>query len=262
MFNQPMIVRSLVLFCLLIGNLSLRAQESAVESTDAPRAERRQRGEDRMLGMIPLLRLETVHEELGIGDEQSETLETVTLEIREDFGEQIRGFWQSLRNLAPEERRAKRREGSEKMSGIRRKSNERVKGVLGEKKFRRLQEIEVQRLVRTTGIGALASQDIAAALDLTDQQKKQLRDQAEGSREQGEPISLDEVRAQVKEVLTAEQMAKLDTLFGAAFDLPQELLERGRGRRFGRQRGERSSGRRNRSAQEGDQPAAEGVNPK
>ena len=263
---HPLIVRLSLLLCLLMGSPSLWAQESAEEPVDAPRAgdqqpDRRFRGEDRMLGMLPLLRVETVREELGVDDEQSKALETVTVEIREDFGGQIRGFLQGLHNLSPEQRRARRREGNEEMSRIRTKVGERLKGVLGEPKFRRLEEIEVQRLVRTSGISALASRDIAAALDLTGEQKKELRAQAEVSRGQGESISLDEVRAQVKEVLTAEQIEKLDTLFGAEFDLPQELLERRRGRLFGRQRRDPSGRRRGQSALEAEQPATDGANP-
>ena len=264
---HPLIVRSLVLLCLLIGSPSLRAQESAEGSADRPRAGNRQSNRrfqdvDRMLGMVPLLRVETVREELEVDDEQSKVLETVTVEIREDAGEKIRAFMQSFRDLSPEERRAGRRESNAEMSKIRSKVNQRLKGVLSDRQFRRLEQIEVQRLVRTTGIGALSSRDIAAALDLTNDQKQQLRDQAEDSRGQGQSISLDDLRAQVKEVLTAEQMEKLDTLFGAAFDLPRELLERGRGRRTGGgQRGDRERGRRARPALEGDQPAADGENP-
>ncbi len=263
----PLIVRSLVLLCLLIGSPSLRAQENAEGSADRPRAGNRQSNRrfqdvDRMLGMVPLLRVETVREELEVDDEQSKVLETVTVEIREDAGEKFRAFMQSFRDLSPEERRAGRRESNAEMSKIRSKANKRLKGVLSDTQFRRLEQIEVQRLVRTTGIGALSSQDIAAALDLTNDQKQQLRDQAEDSRGQGQSISLDDLRAQVKEVLTDEQMEKLDTLFGAEFDLPRELLERGRGRRTGGgQRGNREGGRRARPALEGDQPAAEGENP-
>ena len=263
----PLIVRSLLILCLLIGSPSLRAQDRAEGSADTPRAgdrqpNRRFRESDRMLGMVPLLRIETVREELEVDDEQSRVLETFVVEISEDVGKQIRDLMQSFRDLSSEERRVRRREGNAETSQILAKVNERLKGVLSDMQFRRLKEIEVQRLVRTTGIGALASRDIAAALDLTDDQKQQLRDQAQDSRGQGRSISLDDVRAQVKEVLTAEQMEQLDTLFGAAFDLPRELLDRGRGRRSGGSpRGNREGGRRARPASERDQPAADGSNP-
>jgi len=253
-------------FCIWIGNPSLNAQENTEEKIVAPpaaesRSDRPPRGANRMLGMMPLLRIETVREELGVDEEQSRALDTVSVEISNDFGEQITGILHAFRELRPEERRARRRENHEKVSGIRKKVNGRLRGVLGDNKFRRLKEIEVQRLVRTVGIGVLAGEDIAAALDLTDEQKQQLRDQADGSGERGKSVSLEEVRAQVKEVLTAEQSEKLDTLFGAEFDLPQELLERGRGRRFGRLRGERSAIRRATFDQEADKQPAESADP-
>jgi hypothetical protein len=266
MSKSLFVVRWLLVLCLFVGGAIACAQEQDEPGTPAggpndqdPQRGRGQRGVDRMLGMVPLLRVETVREEIGIDEEQSKTLETVTLQVREDFGAQIGEFLASLRDLSPEERRARRQEGDGRLSEIRAKVNERLQGVLDESQFRRLKEIEVQRLVRTTGVGALTSEDVAAALDLTENQKQQLRDQAADSRGQGEALSLDDVRAQVKEVLTPEQLGKLDTLFGAAFDLPGELLERGRGR-FGGRRGGRDGGRfgerRERPAPESEEPAS------
>jgi hypothetical protein len=275
MFVSPKHFRLAAILSLVVGVAAVRAQEDAttpaepaaptVQSNDqAPQRGRGQQGFDRMLGVVPLLRIETVREELGVDEEQSKTLETVTLEIREDFGGQLRDFFMSLRDLSPEERRARRQEGDGKLAEIRAKIDERLQGVLNEGQFHRLKEIEVQRLVRTNGVGALTGGDLAAALDLTDEQKQQLRDQAEASRGPGEAISLDEVRAKVKEILTPDQMGKLDTLFGEAFDLPQELLQRGPGRFRGGPGGQRD-GRFDQRGQQpdsaGEVPAANEANP-
>jgi hypothetical protein len=172
----------------------------------------------------------------------------------------------SFRDLSPEERRARRQEGDSAMAEIRNKVNERLQSVLNADQFKRLKEIDLQRLVRTAGVGALTSEDVAAALDLNEDQKLDLRDQAADARGQREALSLDDVKASVKDVLAPEQMTKLDTLFGAAFDLPEELLQRGRGRfgggggRGGQQGGPQGN-RRERPAFEGEEPAAGESNP-
>lgn len=263
------VVRMLLIVCLSVGGAFASAQDNAGGAGgQGPQRGRGQRGFDRMMGMVPLLRVEKVREELGVDGEQSKTLETVTVQINEDFGDEIRDYLASFRDLSPEERRARRQEGDGALAEIRNKINERLKGVLNADQFGRLKEIEVQRLVRTTGVGALTSEDIAAALDLNEDQKQQLRDQAADSRGRREALSLDDVRASVKEVLTPEQMTKLDTLIGAAFDLPQELLQRGRGRfgggrggQQGGQQGGRLGERRQRPAFEGEEPAAEESSP-
>lgn len=258
------------LLALLNGLNTTEAQETATEPAEsaAPAEQQSETGRqrargprsfDRALGMVPLLRVESVRQELGVDEQQSKTIETTTLQIREDFGQQIRDFMLSLRDLSPEQRRARRQEGEGQLAEIRAKVNERLQGVLNEGQFKRLKEIEVQRNVRSSGVGALTSGEIAAALDLTDEQKQQLRSEAQASPGRGEPLSLDDVRAKVKEVLTPDQMGKLDTLFGAAFDLPRELLERGRGRFAGGRSGDRQGEfgqRRQRPAFEGEEPAA------
>lgn len=269
MSPRATILHVLAVLSLALGVAPLCAQESATEPASPPAQSdqpdnqdqqrgRGERGMDRMLGMVPLLRVETVRQELGVNDEQSKSIETTSLQIREEFGQQIREFMQSFRDLSPEERRARRDESDGRLAEIRGKINERLRGDLDEKQFQRLQEIEVQRLVRTSGVGALTSDDLAASLDLTDEQKQQLREQGQAARDANEAISLEDVRAKVKDILTPDQMGKLETLFGAAFDLPREMLERGRGR-FGGGRGGREGGlgiRRQRPAFEGEEPAA------
>lgn len=230
------------------------AQDNSTDSPDAtessaPSEQSRgrggRRGGDRNLGLVPLLRLETIRQEIGVKDEQTKSIETTTLQIREEFGGQMQELLQSFRDLSPEERRARRDENDGRIAEMRGKINERLRGALDENQFKRLNEIEVQRQVRTNGIGALTDRDIAAALDLSDDQKNELRRQGGDAQEQREPLSLEDVRAKVKGVLSPEQMGKLDTLFGEAFDLPREMLERGRSRMGGGgRRGGDGEGRR------------------
>jgi hypothetical protein len=237
----------------LVGNLAL-ARELPAQQEDGSAAPAEQgtdsRPEDgrgfrggggrfgnRMMGMVPLLQIDSVKRELKLEGEQATEVESFTVTIREDFADDIREVMDSFRNADPEDRQQLR----EKMAEIANRINERLSTVLNEEQSARLRQINLQLGLRRDGPGqALSSADIATALDLTPEQQVQLREQARESRpgRGREAKSLAEAREEANAVLTPEQQEKLTNLLGAEFDLPAAMLEGGRGRGgFGGRRG-------------------------
>jgi hypothetical protein len=211
---------------------------------------------NRMMGMVPLLQIDSVKKELKIEGDKATEVESFTIKVREDFADEVRGVMDSLRNAGPEDRQQFR----EKMAEVANRINERLSTVLNEEQTSRLRQINLQLGLRRDGAAqALSSADIAAALDLTPEQQEQLREQARESRGgRGRAAkSLAEAREEANAVLTPEQQEKLTNLLGTEFDLPQAMLEGGRGRGGfgGRRRG--GEGRRPlRQRPESDQQTA------
>ncbi|QEG34925.1 hypothetical protein [Bythopirellula goksoeyrii] len=251
------------------GNVSLlSAQEGepAITPAEQPKSADGQRGgflgRGRMgkqaLGMVPLLQVDSVKQELRVEGEQAAQLESFTLQVREDFAEEIRQLLQALRSANPEDRKQFR----DKVGEIAQRINERLDTVLNKDQSDRLKQIDLQLGLRKNGpAAALTSSDIAMALDLTPEQKKQLRAQARES-QGSEPKSLAEVRQDVSEILTPDQQAKLENLLGAEFDLPAALLEKDAGRgQGGRRRIEGRQRRANRRALEPSEQKVEAPEP-
>jgi hypothetical protein len=184
---------------------------------------------DQMLGYVPLLQIDSVKRELKVEGDQATQVESLTVQIREDFADEIRDVMESLRSADPEDRQQFRAQ----MAEVAAKVNERLSTVLNSEQNSRLRQINLQLGLRRNGAAeALSSTDIATALDLTPEQQEDLRDQArESRRERGrEAKSLEEARQEANELLTPEQQEKLTNLLGEEFDLPAAMLERGRGR--------------------------------
>ncbi|TWU25849.1 hypothetical protein [Bythopirellula polymerisocia] len=210
------------------------------------------------LGMVPLLQVDSIRQELNVEGEQAAQLESFTLQIREDFAEEIRQILQSLREANPEERGQFR----EKVGEIAQRINERLETVLNKDQSERLKQIDLQLGLRKNGpAAALTSNDIAMALDLTPDQKKQLRAKAREAQGRA-PQTLAEARQEVSEILTPEQLQKLENLLGAEFDLPAALLEKepGRGKR-GIRRNEGRERRANRRGLDTSEPKEEAPEP-
>jgi hypothetical protein len=192
---------------------------------------------NRMMGMVPLLQIDSVKQELKLEGDKATEVESFTIKIREDFADEIREVMDSLRNADP----ADRQQFREKMAEVATRINERLTTVLSEEQTSRLRQINLQLGLRRDGAAqTLSSADLAAALDLTPEQQDQLREQAqEARRGRGrEAKSLAEAREEANAVLTPDQQEKLTNLLGAEFDLPAAMLEGGRGRGgFGGRRG-------------------------
>jgi Spy/CpxP family protein refolding chaperone len=206
------------------------------------------------MGMVPLLQIDSVKQELKLEGDQTAQVESLTVQIREDFADQLRELMQSLREAGPEDRQQLR----EKLSDVTGQINERLTTVLQPEQMGRLKQINLQLgLRRGDGAEELTNSDIATALDLTSEQQQQLRDQANEARNQPERQipTLAEARDEVNKILTPEQQEKLDNLLGTEFDLPAAMLEGGRQRGF--RRGPQAEGEPSETApsSEGEQPA-------
>ncbi|MCG8447963.1 MAG: hypothetical protein MI725_00090 [Pirellulales bacterium] len=235
---------------LLFAESSPEAPQQTQEPQEAKQRVRFQRLRNRfsrdtqVLGLAPLLRVESIRQELKIDEHQSTVVEDISISIREDLGEEIRALLRLRRDQSPEEHQEARGRRIE----IRKKINKRIQTALSEEQFLRLRQIGLQLDLRRAGAAeTLTSEELAAALDLTEQQKQQLRQQAEQSQTataQGKPPTLSEARAVTKDILTEEQQEKLDTLLGREFDLPEAMLQEGPKRRMGGRRGPREEKRR------------------
>lgn len=206
-----------------------------------------------LMGLAPLLRVESIRQELKIDQEQSTVVEEISISIQEDFGAEILSFLRSLRDLPPEERREAR---GKKSSEFRQKINLRLKEVLNDEQFNRLEQIGLQLDLRQKGAAeALTSEDLVAALDLTEDQTIELQHMARESRQNRrneKAPTLEEAREATKEVLTEDQQEKLSTLLGDEFDLPEALIKEPTRRGLGRWRNGPRANRR--SSQEQESP--------
>jgi hypothetical protein len=222
---------------------SIQDEESQQERRRGFRGRGGGRFGEQMLGFVPLLQIDSVKKELKVEGDQATQVESLTVQIREDFADDIRDVMESLRDADPEDRQQFRA----KMAEVAAKVNERLSTVLNSEQTSRLRQINLQLGLRRNGAAeALTSADIAAALDLTPEQQEELSEQAREARQQRgrEAKTLEEARQEANELLTPEQQEKLTNLLGEEFDLPAAMLERGRGRgSFGGRRGE-GGGRR------------------
>jgi hypothetical protein len=129
-------------------------------------------------------------------------------------------------------------EQRQKLAEIGRKLNDefnpKVKALVSADQYKRLLQIQLQAGLRNQGPPALTAPEVAAELQLTDDQKQKLNElNAEFGRKQRELFSgggfdqqafaklRDERTAKTLDVLTAEQKEKLIGLRGAAFDVTQ-----------------------------------------
>jgi Spy/CpxP family protein refolding chaperone len=116
----------------------------------------------------------------------------------------------------------------------------RLKKVLLPHQFDRLKQIDLQSRLQQRGAAALTTGELAEALNLTEEQRKKLEQRAEEVqqelREQIRQLQI-EARNKIFDVLTTEQRAKLESMMGDQFDLPDRgpgFGRGGQGGRFGR----------------------------
>lgn len=175
-------------------------------------AQQRQRGGFGGFGgnTIFLLGQKSVQEELKLTDEQVKKVQEVAEKQREAF--------QGLRDLSPEEQRTKRQE-------LAKANDKAVAEILKPQQLKRVKQIALQQ----QGVRAVNNEEIAKALNITDEQKEKIRDIGRQSFEQMRDISRDEEgRKKLQElmkqtnekmmaVLTAEQKTKLKEMQGEPF---------------------------------------------
>ncbi len=182
--------------------------------------------------VVMLLRNEAVQKDVGISDEQKEKIQEVMAS-----GRQGRGERPDFQNMTQEERqkwmedRAKAAEAQLKKVGE----------ILDKKQMGRLEQIRLQSM----GAMAIMDEDVAKKLDITKEQQDKLRatqrELFQEMRDSGgrgaEAMAKirEKMEANVKDVLTDEQEAKLKDMLGKPFDISALRAGRnGRGNRGNR----------------------------
>lgn len=144
-------------------------------------------------GVSNLLRNPQVQEELKLSDEQKDQLR----EVAEQAFADMRGFFpdrEEMEKLSEEERAAKRQEAMEKFRKEAEKRAPRIEKKIGEilkkEQYKRLKQIEMQR----QGVDALMRPDIAQALEISEDQQKEIKEVLEARNKKMEGLG-EEMRA-------------------------------------------------------------------
>lgn len=204
---------------------------------------------------MALLRMEAVQKELKVDEAQEKSIDELADKLR---GER-RGERPNFRDLSDDEREkflAERRKEAEKRSEEAKKA---LAGILSGEQMTRLSQISIQ----VRGASALNDPEVAAKLEITDEQmgkieaaeeensqkmRTAMRELRDSDDRQAAFAKIGEMREEgqknVLAVLTKEQQAKFEEMQGKKFEFPER---RGRfGGRGGRERGDREGGRRER----------------
>jgi len=198
-----------------------------------------------------LLGNEKVQKELELVDDQ---ISKIT-KLREDSQAEMRKNFEGFRDLSEDQRRAKMEELRTKGEASQKELRTKINEVLLPDQRDRLKELAIQ----AQGTGAINNPEVAEALKITDDQKKQLetireesgtkmREAFGGGRGQGGPneearAKITELRKEISEktlaVLTTEQKAQLEKMKGekSEIDFTQMRNFGGRGGPGGRRPG-------------------------
>lgn len=197
-------------------------------------------------GNAGLLGMSEVRTELKVTDEQGGNIDKL---LEESRGKMPNLDFQALQALSEEERQKKTDEFRAQVGVILKETDEKLAGILNADQMKRLGELRLQR----EGVGALTQPDVVAALGISEEQQKQIKDIQDAGMNQtgfdrqafqnlsdeerqkliaGSLARREKTAADMMAVLTDEQRAKLTEMKGAEFKFP----ERGFG---GRNRGPR-----------------------
>lgn len=194
-------------------------------AADDPPANPPARGTRGGRGGFNLFTNETVQKDLGLTDEQKESIKKISDDFRS-----------SLSGLSREDRRSK-------MPELRKAMEEKIGAVLNDKQKARVKEIRLQ----VQGPGALATKEVAEAVKLTDDQMSKINDltksladarreafQGGGGRNADTREKLGKLRTETNEkilaLLNSDQKASFEKLQGAKIDLPPGGFGGGRNR--------------------------------
>ena len=179
-----------------------------------------------------MLRNEAVQKELNVNDEQQAVLASLATKLQQDAIEIISG----LQDLTPEEQKEAMADVMKMVADKAKEVKQQVDGILDKTQIERLKELSLQ----SRGAQALEDDEMVAALEITDEQKKQLADIREdgmqavqetfqklrgGGGDQGDiRKKITEMRNQLSDkaltVLTPEQREQFEKMKGAKFDFP------------------------------------------
>ena len=201
------------------------------------------------ISRVDLTSNEKVQSELKLADDQKKAI----AELTEKFAADRRELFQSGRNGGD------RAEMMEKMTKMSADISTKLMAKLDDAQKKRLTEIFVQ----VNGMNSLSDKEIAAALNVTDEQKKELtevqaknreaargmRDLSEDERAEAREKLTKEANERLMAVLTEDQKEAFGKLKGEALKIDVTELRRRRGGRGGQgrggqgQRGQRGEGR-------------------
>ncbi|MEX0643319.1 MAG: hypothetical protein WD468_11490 [Pirellulales bacterium] len=174
-------------------------------------------------GLLGLVQREDVQQELQLIDEQRDKVDDVIADARQRIGDEMRDMFAEMRDLSDEERQARFGEIRTRFEKFSQEADADLKKVLLPHQIERLKQIDVQQRIQQQGANALTAGDLADALNLTDDQRDKLEQRANEVRQElQEKIAKLRLEARDKmlDVLTSEQRAKLDSLMGDAFAMP------------------------------------------
>jgi Spy/CpxP family protein refolding chaperone len=187
-------------------------------------------------GLLGLAMRDEVQQELQLVDEQKDKVRGIVDNMRTKVQDEMRGMFAQMRDLSDEQRRAKFDEIRKKFESINADMEKQLDKVLLPHQLERLKQIDLQAKIRQNGASALTGGDIAAALNLTDEQRANLEKRA--AEVQAElQTKIRELQADARkkmlDALTPDQQAQLQKMMGDQFDLPDQGPGGFRGR-FGR----------------------------
>jgi Spy/CpxP family protein refolding chaperone len=171
-------------------------------------------------GIAGILQIPEVQKEVELTDDQKTELGKLRTEIRD----QIRNQFNGMRDMTDEERQARMEQIRGQMDTIRKDVEGKLQKVLLPNQFDRLKQIDLQSRIQREGAAALAQGELADQLGLTDAQREQLQQKSAQVQQDLQAkirqARLD-ARSQLLDVLTTDQRAKLESLMGTQFDLPE-----------------------------------------
>jgi len=201
-------------------------------------------------GIANLLQTQEVQSELELNDDQLEKLRAMGDEVRNQIRDEMQGAFQGMRDMTDEERQAKFEEIRAKVDVMRKDGEAKVQKLLLPHQWDRLKQLDLQQRIQQGGANALTEGELADTLGLTDAQKEQLKQKSEEVQKSLQD-KISQLRAdarnQLLDVLTSEQRAKLQTMMGDQFKLPDNppgppQFNRRAGRNGGGGRGNRGEG--------------------
>lgn len=179
-------------------------------------------------GSMALLEDENIRKELEIVDSQEEKIKALRDKIREE----MRSMFQGGRGGSDEDREQRFAQIRTKMEGFQKELDE----VLLPQQRDRLKQIALQARLRFQSTSqALASDDLAKELGVTDEQKEKLKSASETIEKEMQK-EMEKVREKYRdkllENLTPEQQAKFKAMFGKPAEFsPRPQFGGGRGTR-------------------------------
>lgn len=236
-------LRSALLPTLCIGLVAL-----TLTSATAQQRSRGGFGSRGGTSLVTVAANENVQKDLGTSADTAGKLR----ELRDDYFAAVQKenqnagiSFQGIQNMSREEREKM----TAKMAEVGRKLNDefnpKVKALVSDDQYKRLQQIQLQSNLRNSDPSALTAADVAAELKLTDDQKTKLNDLNSefggrlrelftggggGGNQEAFAKLREERTTKTLEILTADQKTALEKLKGPEFDVSQ-LGFGGRGRR-------------------------------